>query len=107
VVRDQINGRLLPREDLEEFVAALTWVASLGHEERKRSHEEARNTARAFSMARSARLTLAVYYPLIGRKLNDKAAATGRLSLARRRIAAEWEILNNMAHAVGDAVLHL
>jgi len=107
VVRDQRNGRLLGREDLEEFVAALAWVANLGYEERKRVHEEARKTARGFSMDLSARITLALYYSLLGQRVSDKAAQSDHLSFLRRRIAREWEILRNLVHAAGDAILHV
>jgi glycosyltransferase involved in cell wall biosynthesis len=107
VVYDQINGRLIALENLDEFVAALMWVASLDQEEKRRSHEGARKTAREFSLSLSARMILATYYSLLERKLPDKTVEIGRLSLARSRIATEWEILRNLAHAAGDAVLHL
>jgi len=106
VVRDQRNGRLLSREDLEEFVAALASVANLTYEEKRRVQEEVRQTARGFSMALSARMTLALYYSLLGEKVSDKAAQSDHLGFLRRRIAREWEILRNLAHAAGDAILH-
>lgn len=107
VVRDRINGRLIPTEDLDAFVRALSWIAALGHEEKERLQEEARKTAREFSMSRTALLTLALYESLMGAERGDKETEAGRLSLARRRIAREWAILRNVAHAVGDAALSL
>lgn len=107
VVRDRINGRLIPTEDLDAFVRTLSWIAALGHEEKERLQEEARKTAREFSMSRTALMTLALYESLMGAEQGDKEAEAGRLSLARRRIAREWAILRNVAHAVGDAVLSL
>lgn len=106
VVRDKTNGRLLPSEDVKEFVAALAWVAGLGFEERTRLQEEARKTAGEFSMSRTARLTLALYYSLLGRNLSDRAPESDGLDSARRRIATEWAILRNVAHAAGSALLH-
>jgi glycosyltransferase involved in cell wall biosynthesis len=105
VVRDRVNGRLLVREDAEEFAGALAWIARLSREEEKRLREEARKTAGEFSMSRSARLTLALYYSVIQQKVSAKRGHTGRLSVARRRIAREWEIIGNLARAASSAVL--
>jgi glycosyltransferase involved in cell wall biosynthesis len=105
MIRDRVNGRLLPAEDLDAFVGALSWIAALGYEEKKRLQEEARKTAHELSLSRTALKTLAFYESLMGALRSDKQAQAGRLKLARRRIAREWAILRNVAHAVGDAVL--
>jgi glycosyltransferase involved in cell wall biosynthesis len=36
VVRDGVNGRLVPRSDAEDFREALRWIAELGPGERRR-----------------------------------------------------------------------
>jgi glycosyltransferase involved in cell wall biosynthesis len=107
VVRDQANGRLVATENLDAFAEALMWVASLDYEARKRLNESARQTAREFSISRCGRMILAAYYSLLEGKRLDKITEMGRVSLARRRIATEWEILRSFAHAAGDAVLHV
>ncbi|MBI4525680.1 MAG: glycosyltransferase [Deltaproteobacteria bacterium] len=107
VVRDRINGRLLPTENSREFVGALSWIAALEGEEKERLREEARKTAHELSMSRTALMTLMLYKSLVRSELSDKEAGAGPLRLARRRIAREREILRNVARAVGDAVLSL
>lgn len=107
VVRDRVNGRLLATEEVDEFTQALTWIAGLGHDEKRRLQEGARNTALEFSMTRTAPMTLALYESAIRRGRSVKHRGPRRLSGTRRRIAREWDILRNIAHAVGDAVLSL
>jgi len=104
VVRDGVNGRLLPRADVEEFAAALAWVADLPAEGRRQLQEGALQTAERFSIIQTATRALDLYQALIGadQLLNQSDARKWRL--ARQRIAEEWKILRNISHAVGDAV---
>ena len=76
VVRDGENGRLLPREDLEEFVSALDWVAGLSPDERQRLAGGIARTADAFSLPRTAAKTLALYESLTGSKPARKTIET-------------------------------
>jgi len=105
VVRNEKNGRLLTDEDPEEFAAALAWIASLPPDSRQRLSREIAVTAANFSMARSADRTLELYAELIGTRPRLKEIETSPWSVARARIAEEWKILRNIAHAAGDAVL--
>jgi 1,2-diacylglycerol 3-alpha-glucosyltransferase len=107
VVRNGENGRLLPHENLDEFAAALSWIAFLDPEARQRLVEGAFKTATEFSMSRTASRTLALYESLIGVEPALKEIEASLWTLARRRIEKEWKILRNIAHAAGDAVLSL
>jgi 1,2-diacylglycerol 3-alpha-glucosyltransferase len=104
VVLDGVNGRLLPGADVEEFAAALAWIADLPPEGRRQLQEGALQTAGRFSMTQTATHTLDLYQTLIGADLLLKQSEAGKWQLTRQRIAEEWKILRNISHAVGDAV---
>jgi glycosyltransferase involved in cell wall biosynthesis len=105
VVQDRSNGRLLPRENMPQFIDALTWVAGLDSTEKQRVIMGACCTAREFSIVTTATSTLALYARLIGQQPIMKNIDASRWASARRRIKEEWRILRNVSHAVGDAVL--
>lgn len=105
VVRDRENGRLLTCENIDEFVAALSWTASRATEEKQQLTRELAKTASQFSMDHTATQTLALYESLVGIKPKRKNIEASLWTSTRRRMAAEWKILRNIAHAATDAVL--
>ena len=107
VVREKENGRLLPREDQEEFVSALSWVAGLSPEERRRLGKGVARTVDSFSLPNTAKDTLALYESLIGKKPSRKTIVPSPWTSARKLVEEEWKIVRNIAHAAGQAVLSL
>ena len=107
VVRDGENGRLLPREDPEEFASALAWTAGLSLEERRRLGEGIARTADEFSMPRTAAKTLVLYESLIRIKPARKTIEPSPWTSARKFAGEEWKIVRNIAHAAGVAVLSM
>jgi glycosyltransferase involved in cell wall biosynthesis len=104
VVRDGVNGRLLPRTDAGEFAAALALVAGLPPESRRQLREGALQTAEHFSMTGTATRTLNLYQVMIDAGRQRRHGETNSWSLAQLRILEEWKILRNISHAVCDAV---
>ena len=104
VVRDGVNGRLVPRPDVGEFLEALRWVAEAGPGERRRLTEGVKETAREFSMRRSAAKQLALYESLTGSRHAPREIDASPWTAARKLIGKEWEILRNIARAAGEAV---
>jgi hypothetical protein len=90
---------------VEEFVAALSWIAALAPAARQHLGHGVARTAAAFSMAHTAARTLALYTTLCTGQPAPKEVETSLWTLARRRVAEEWKIVSNMAHAAGGAVL--
>ncbi len=107
VVRDGENGRLVPREDHEDFVSALAWIAGLSPPERERLAGGIAETADAFSLPRTAAKAFALYESLAGRKPLRKTIEPSRWTTARNLIEEEWKIVRNIAHAAGHAVLSM
>ncbi len=107
VVRDGVNGRLLPLENLEDFASALAWVAGLSAEEKRRLSEGIARTADEFSMPRTAAKAFALYESLVKKKPLRKSIEQSSWSSARKLIEEEWKIVRNVARAAGTAVLSM
>jgi hypothetical protein len=103
IVRDGFNGRLLPRENLGDFVGALQGVLELSAVERLELQQGALETSREFSMARSADRMLALYQRLL--QHHGKASPEqSRWGAACHRLEEEWKILSNITRALGEAL---
>ena len=99
IVIDKINGRLVPNENEEEFSRALSWVFDQRPSERKKLIDAAKETAKNYSVERSATKTLEVYESLKAKesarpKLNKRALFPGL-----PRIKAEWALFSNFIKA--------
>jgi glycosyltransferase involved in cell wall biosynthesis len=103
IVRDGKNGRLLPEEDVGAFVDGIDWLKNLSVPDRQELEHELAETARQFSMARSAELMLGLYRELIEGGPRQRTA-NGPWAALRHRFEEEWKILHNIAHALGGAI---
>jgi glycosyltransferase involved in cell wall biosynthesis len=103
IVRDGKNGRLLPEEDVGAFVDAIDWLKNISVPDRQELEHELAETARQFSMARSAELMLGLYRELIEGGPGQRTA-NGPWAAVRHRFEEEWKILHNIAHALGGAI---
>ena len=104
VVRDYENGRLLERESIDEFVAALHWAAGLPADEFWTLQQSARETAENYSLPHTADKALACYAELRGRLSSNKQDQVERWDRLLDLIEVEWEILKGYGHAT-DASL--
>jgi len=104
VVRDRQNGRLLQDESVDAFSEALMWIYRLSRSERRHLREQARATAEAFSMARTADKALACYEQLIAQERETKTDADEQWQRVLNLLKAEWAIIRGMAAAAGAAL---
>lgn len=105
VVRDGVNGRLVEHEDAGLFSEALAWAASRTGAQRRELAQAARRTARRFSAARSARKALRVYQDVLQAQGPPPTAdQDSAWAAARRKLAAEWDVWTNVAHAANTAL---
>ncbi len=104
VVVDGENGRLLPADaSAGRFAEALEWVAGRPAAERASLGQTARKTAAAYSRPETVRRVLSLYESLLEGHLKAKSLDDSPWAAARRALAREWDILRNIANAVGDA----
>jgi 1,2-diacylglycerol 3-alpha-glucosyltransferase len=104
VVTDGRNGRLLPAEDLAEFCRALHWLADRCADPAHPLSPAIAETARSFSLERSAERVLGLYTRVLGssRRLRPEHARD-RWSRARRRLREEWKILAHQTAAARES----
>ena len=102
VVVDNLNGRLLSSESLEDFVSALSWVARSSSSKIKKMKEACRHTAKQFSIKISSESALDAYKCLL---LKDFARAeTGDDSAWAKALSlfqAQWDLTKNVTQAAG------
>lgn len=103
VVRDLENGRLLQREELDRFVAALEWFHSRSDEDRARLKDGALRSAEEFAMPRCAARVLSIYASLIELR-RRQPIDDSPWSVVVRRLGEEWKIWSGIGQAVGDAI---
>ena len=103
VVIDGYNGCLLLTERQEDFAAALGRIESASALERRQLEAAARETAQQFSMDRCGRRLLRLYDDLVSRQPHEPKDESS-WHHAMEEIKAEWELLKNMAEAVGHAI---
>ena len=109
IVRDKINGRLVPNESEEEFSEALNWILERSPDERSKLIAEAKTTAEEFSMKLCADKALQLYESLqTGKGFQRKAEEKDWVPFMQRA-EAEWELLctftkATMAAAFGPSV---
>lgn len=104
VVRDKENGRLLPGEDIEDFVSSLEWTTSLTPEERHRVIQKVRETAEQFSMHNCAVKALKLYGSVLTHDLTPKDSEDSMWSSALRLIEGQWDLWVNRAQAAGSVL---
>jgi glycosyltransferase involved in cell wall biosynthesis len=103
VVVDGYNGRLLASPRPEDFAAAVGALESASPRRRQQFEQAARETAEQFSMDRCGRKLLSVYDSLLSRQRSEPRDESV-WHRAMEEIKAEWELLKNMAEAVGQAL---
>ena len=104
VVKDKQNGRLLPTENIDEFVEALGWVASLPEAPLKTMKKNIQLTAESYSIQRCVTKALSIYESLLTKKPGPRDRENSMWDKAIRMLETEWEIWVNRAHAAGAAL---
>ena len=103
VVRDRYNGRLLEDASSVDFASAVAEMMAMPAPQRERCKQAARETAGQFAMARCGRQLMDVYEDLREQRPSGPKDESG-WHQAAEEIRSEWELLKNMAEAVGQAL---
>ncbi len=102
IVCDRENGRLLPTEQRESFLAALAWLADLPPADRKRLSDGAIQTAQKFSLTGAVVRLQSLYTRLLAAAPRPPFARND-WDVWRQRLEEEWKIVHNIAHALGSS----
>jgi glycosyltransferase involved in cell wall biosynthesis len=104
VVKDRVNGRLLQEKTPAAFSAALQWISGLEAELMSDLKKAAIDTARDFSISRTARKALDLYEKIKA----SPPACTNDDEKDREDVfswvEAEWEILKSFVGSCGAAL---
>ena len=103
IVRDKINGRLVPHESEEEFLEALSWVHKRSPAERRKLIAGAKKTSKRFSMQRCANKALRLYESLQTEKGFQRKSEEKDWFPFMQRAEAEWNLLCNFTKATMGA----
>jgi len=106
VVRDKVNGRLIEKEDADDFAAALEWVADQTDAVRAKIKKECLETAEIFEVEKSIARALKIYEKLVlNKELVQKHRGDSAWEKGLRLIQAHWELTKNLAKATTGALL--
>jgi glycosyltransferase involved in cell wall biosynthesis len=105
IVRDGKNGRLVLHEDLDQFVAALEWIAEMPISQQENLRQESRRTVNDFSMEKSAGRMVDLYTRLKGSFPDLDRIGESVWEKARKQIKKQLEIMRIYGQAAEDAVL--
>lgn len=97
VVVDRQNGRLLPEANVSAFSEALAWVAGLDADDRDALKQAVWETARAFSMERSADRALRCFERVKPQTEAQFSLNDSHWEDITRAIKIEWDLLRNLA----------
>ncbi|MGI9456080.1 MAG: glycosyltransferase [Aeoliella sp.] len=98
IVRDQFNGRLLDKEEHQQFVKVLQWMYRLSSAQKRKLSTGAQETAKAYSMSRSASKALSLYGELVEQTENREAPDDLWHEFVRR-VAQECRLWANVVEA--------
>jgi glycosyltransferase involved in cell wall biosynthesis len=102
VVKDSVNGRLLVKEDIEEFVEAIEWLKKKSESQIKKIKNACKETAQGFSMTKCTRRALNIYASLIAHQgFLRRNVEEGFWSTAVRTIQTQWGLAKNLTNATG------
>jgi 1,2-diacylglycerol 3-alpha-glucosyltransferase len=100
IVRDWVNGRLLPSEDDEAFAAAIEWVERAARN--PRLGRELRRTARAFSLENTV-AQLEDVYRAAAQNSTRNECPDGLLPTFLQRVTEEYNLWSRIGRAMYDA----
>jgi hypothetical protein len=104
VVKDRINGCLLPKENIDEFVSGLEWVQKLSAPKLKKIRQACTQTAESFSMNKSAEKALDIYTSLCIQGFSRKSIEQGYWESKLRLMQAQWKLVKNLTKATGALI---
>jgi 1,2-diacylglycerol 3-alpha-glucosyltransferase len=109
VVKDKVNGRLLKKENLTDFIEALKWIKNLSPASSlKKIKMACHETAKSFSMEKSVAKVLEIYISLSVRHgFIRRESEDSRWAKTARLIQAQGGLVKNLTKAATALVSSL
>jgi len=104
VLMHRQNGCMPESESVEAFAAELEWIYRLSTKQRNDLVQNARQTARGFSIQATADQAIALYEHLSQQALTDMPKDDSLWHTSLEQIKAEWEVFTNFSSAVTSAI---
>jgi len=104
VVNDRLNGRLMKTCDQGEFVEALLWCLKCPSEKWRKIKQEAKKTARSFSIRVCAKRMLKIYDDLRIKEFVSSESKDNPWYGLVERLKIEWGIFKNLVEASEAAI---
>ena len=100
VVKDQVNGRLLAQENIEDFVLALEWIKKQSVSRIKKIKKACKETAQEFTMKKCALRAMNIYVALTAYQGFARRKHEDNFWLdAVRSIQIQWGLAKNLTLA--------
>ena len=104
VVKDSTNGRLIPKENKNDFIEALSWCLKRPPGEMRRMKQNAIDTAVPFAVELCASRMLKIYEEARGRECVSSEQKDNAWYALASRLKVEWNMFKNMMEAGGAAM---
>ncbi|MDP8265952.1 MAG: glycosyltransferase [Candidatus Aceula meridiana] len=104
VLKDKINGRMIERDHVQEFVACLDWLASQSAQKKAVLAKNARKTAKEFSVFNCVQKALEIYSSVIKKRRKEHDLQNNPWKKAMHMIKTQVEIMANTSTATASAV---
>lgn len=104
VVQDGINGLLLARENIDDFVVALRGLVKQSVITKKKMKKASRETAVRFSMGKCAQKAIKIYSNCIVEGFFRKTTEDSAWNRTKRMIETQWELVKNLTVATGALI---
>ena len=99
VVKDYVNGRLIPRIDQKKFITALEWVLKQPETKSKMIKQQAQNSAKEYSIRNCTLRMLKIYKQLTVRKVPFSYYHKTSWQSLEDRVKTDWDIIRNVIKA--------
>ncbi len=103
VLRDRLNGRLLPKQSVESFADALSWISAADQLKYTELVENALLTADALSLPKTVEMAIGHYERLLHGSVHHRPDDYSDWVKAMHTFEAEWRVVKNIVKAAADA----
>jgi 1,2-diacylglycerol 3-alpha-glucosyltransferase len=97
IMRDYHNGRVIKRDNKNQFIAALQWVQKRSRKKNYSLPDAARQTAAEYTVARSIDASLEIYKALVKTKHKEHDLDDNPWRNTMRQIKTQSKIMENMS----------